>query len=73
MGGTDEDLLAAIRFVFFRFMGYVPDDKMLVNAIRDWHDEPLKSTCSICGNPTDYSKWTCETCADPLGGDSEDD
>lgn len=36
---ADEDLLLLLKFVLFRFMGTVPDDKMLMNAIQDWKKE----------------------------------
>jgi hypothetical protein len=33
---TDEDLLLLLVFVFDRFMGSVPPESMLLNAIADW-------------------------------------
>lgn len=33
---TDEQLLSLIQFVLFRFVGAMPDDRMLKNAISDW-------------------------------------
>jgi len=36
---TDEKLHALLHFLFSRFAGFIPDDKMLVNGIADFRRE----------------------------------
>lgn len=33
---SDDELLALLHFVLYRFCGYIPDDQMIINAIEDW-------------------------------------
>lgn len=33
---TDDELIRLLRFLFFRFMGSVPDTTLLQSAIEDW-------------------------------------
>lgn len=36
---AEEDMLLLVKFVLFRFIGVMPEDRMLVNAIGDWKRE----------------------------------
>lgn len=36
---TDEDKLSLIRFICDRFVGYTPEERMLLFALRDWETE----------------------------------
>lgn len=36
---TDEDALSVIRFTLDRFMGDVPEERLLLNAIGDWRKQ----------------------------------
>lgn len=36
---TDEDILLLLHYLFFRFMGSIPDDKLLLNGIADFRRE----------------------------------
>lgn len=32
----DEDLLLLVQFILDRFMGQLPDEQVIMNAIEDW-------------------------------------
>lgn len=36
---ADEDILLLLHFLFYRFTGVIPDDRMLLNGIADFERE----------------------------------
>lgn len=40
----DEDLVLLLQFAFNRFSGVVPEEKMLMNCVRDWRQEAFGPT-----------------------------
>ena len=36
---TDKEALSLIKFIMMRYMGFHPEDRLLLNALDDWRKE----------------------------------